>query len=238
VNTSLAQALTAMQAFAEATYRQYANNLDLFHTPKGPFSEPLTRIATYSGDKLAAAQTYQDAKGTNFALLAHLEGDDVDFLETETLVWLGNDAAVFDMGVKAKGFRQEERMHGLVQMHGERAIARALYLKCLLGSYIRALETGLLKRALERDPSVGEVARTLAHKSADEFTKALELIIPTLAFQQEIVAFARQAQFPLFPIAIGHELKGREVVNGALLTPELANQMRAAFAKQKESRKK
>jgi hypothetical protein len=45
-------------------------------------------------------------------------------------------------------------------------------------------------------------------------------------------------EFPLFPIAVGREANSKEMFNGVALTPELAQQMRDAFARQKDKRGK
>ena len=238
MNPALRQALVAMQTFAEATRRQYIENLELFHTPTGAFSDPLAKAAPYAADKFAAAQNYKDKSEDCFVMLAHLEGADVGFLETEALVWLANDAAVFDVTVKAKPMRADERLQAVAQLHGERAVARAIFLRCLLGGYIRALDADLFQRAMNQENGVREAAQVLVKQSVQEFEGSMGLYIRTAAFQREVAAFAQGVEFPLFPIAIGREAKGKDMFNGVALTPELAQQMRDAFARQKEKRGK
>jgi hypothetical protein len=210
--------------------------LELFHTPTGAFADPLTKAAPYAADKFAAAQHYKDKGQDCFVMLAHLEGADVGFLETEALVWLGNDATVFDMTVKAKPMRTDERLLAIAQLHGERTVARALFLRCLLGGYVRALDGDLFQRAMGQEPGIREVAQTLVKQSIGEFELAMGLLIRTVAFQREIAAFGQSVEFPLFPIAIGQEAKVKEMFNGVALTPALAQQLRAHFAQRKEKR--
>lgn len=238
MNPALRQALVAMQAFAEATRRQYIENLELFHTPKGAFSDPLTKAAPYAAEKFAAAQTYKDKGEDCFVMLAHLEGAEVGFLETEALVWLANDAAVFDVTVQAKPARADERMQSVAQLHGERAVARAIFLRCLIGGYIRGYDADLFQRAMSQEKGLREAAQALVKQSVQEFEGSMGIYLRTVAFQREIAAFAQTMEFPLFPIAIGREAKGKEMFNGVALTPELAEQMREAFARKQEKRGK
>jgi hypothetical protein len=227
-----------MQAFAEATRRQYIENLELFHTPKGAFSDPLTKAAPYRADQLAAAQHYKDKGQDCFVMLAHLEGADVSFLETEALVWLGNDATVFDVTVNAKPMRADERLQSVAQIHGERAVARAIFVRCLLGGYIRAHDANLFQRAMDKEQGVRDAAQALVKESVKEFESSMSLFFRTAAYQREIAAFAQTMEFPLFPIAVGREANSKEMFNGVALTPELAQQMRDAFARQKDKRGK
>lgn len=238
MNQSLRQALVALQAFAEATRRQYIENLELLNAPAGAFSDPLTKATSYAAEKFAAAQCYKDKGQDSFVMLAHLEGADVAFLETEALVWLANDAAVFDVSVQTKGIRTDDRLVGIMQMHGERAVARAIFLRSLLGGYVRALDADLFQRVMNKEQGVREAAQGLVRQSVQEFEAAMGLYARTVAFQREIMAFAQSVEFPLFPIAIGQEARGKEMFNGVALTPELARQLREAFARQKEARGK
>ena len=238
MNPALRQALVAMQTFAEATRRQYVQNLELFHTPAGAFGDPLSKAAPYAADKLAGAQHYNDKGEDCFVMLAHLEGADVGFLETEGLVWLGNDAAVFDATIRVKQVRADERMLGIAQLHGERTVARAIFLRCLLGGYVRALDADLFQRAMSKEAGVGEAAQALVKQSVADFEASMAMYARTVAFQREVIAFAQSVEFPLFPIAIGRSAKGKDMFNGVALTPELAQQMREHFARRKNERRK
>ncbi|MFT3728315.1 MAG: hypothetical protein QM759_10880 [Terricaulis sp.] len=233
------EALVAMQTFAEATRRQYVENLELFHTPSGAFSDPLSKARPYAAQQFAAAQSYKDKGKDCFLMLAHLEGADVSFLETESLVWLGNDAAVFDITVRSKAARGDDRMLAVAQIHGERAVARAIFLRCLLGGYIRALDTDLFQRAMSKEQGVREAAQALVKQSVQEFEASMNLFFRTAAFQREIAAFAQTMEFPLFPIAVGRDAaEGKDIFNGVALTKELAQEMREAFERQKIERAK
>lgn len=238
MSAALKQALVAMHAFAEATRRQYLENLELFHTPKGAFTDPLSKATPYAVDKLAAAQNYTDKGQASFVMLAHLEGSEVGFLESEALVWLGNDATVFDVTVQAKPMRVDERLQGVAQVHGERAVARAIFLRCLLAGYIRALEVDLFQRAMKQESGIRDVAQALVKQSVQEFEASMGLYVKSVAFQREVIAFAQSVEFPLFPLAIGQSAQDKEMFNGVALTPELAQQMRAHFAAGREKREK
>jgi hypothetical protein len=238
MNPALRQALVAMQTFAEATRRQYVENLELFHTPEGAFTDPLAKAAPYRSDLLASAQNYTDKGQEFFVMLAHLEGAEVSFLETEALAWLGNDATVFDVTIRSKPARGDDRMQALAQLHGERAVARAIFLRCLLGGYIRAHDADLFQRAISKAPDARETAQSMVKQSVQEFEASMGLFFRTAAFQREIAAFAQTMEFPLYPLAIGREGAGKETFNGVTLTAELAQQMREAFARQKQNRDK
>lgn len=236
MNKGLREAMVAMHAFAEATRRQYIQNLELFHTPRGPFSDPLAKTKPYAVEALAAAQTYTEKNEQYFVVLARLEGAEVGFTETEALVWLGNDAAVFDLGVRNKAMLGDAKMEAITQLHGERAVARAIYLWALTGGYVRALDADLFKRAMNKESDVGDAATALVKNCMDEFAQAFRPFVATAAFQHEIIAYGQSLEFPFVPLAIGRRLADKDVLNGALLPPDLAQQMRAHFARNREER--
>jgi hypothetical protein len=236
LNNGLREALAAMLVFAEATQRQYVQNLELFHTPSGPLTDPLTKTTPYAAEALAAAQTYTEKGEEYFVVLARLEGAEVAFTETEALVWLGNDAATFDLGVRAKPLRSDPRLQAIVQLHGERAVARAIYLRALLGGYVRAFDAGLFKRLVDGEPNAGEVAVTLVKQSIQEFEQSFGEFVRTVAFQQELVAYGQSMEFPLAPFAMGRKLEDKDLMNGALLPPDIARQLREHFARNREAR--
>ncbi len=228
MNNSMRAALVSMQAFADATRQAYVRNLSLFRAPS---KDPRVKLAPFPAATLTAAQSYTDETGPCFVLLAHLEGQNIDFFETEGLTWIANDALVFDAASRALETNADPRLKPLAELHAERVIARAMFLKSLLGGYIRALDADLFKRALSNEPGLAEAVAASAQQSVTEFTAALEPELPKFAHVQEIAAFARASRFPNFPLAIGHKDEGRQVLNGVVLSPELAQQVRDHFGK-------
>ena len=229
MNKSMRDALVAMGAFADATRQAYVRNLSLFRAPS---TDPRVKRTPFAAAALSEAQSYSDETGSCFVLLAHLDGQNIDFFETEGLTWLANDALVFDAASKALETNADPRLKPLAELHAERVIARAMFLQSLIGGYIRALDADLFKRALSNEQGLALTAQTLAEQSVAEFTQALEPDLPKFAHPQEIVAFARASRFPNFPIAIGHKDEGRQVLNGVVLSGDLAQQVREHFARQ------
>lgn len=223
MNKSTREAIVAVRDFAEAARRQYTQNLELFATAKAP----LTKLTAFAADALTAAQSYTDETGEAFIVLAHLDGANVDFRETEALIWLANDAVTFD-----KLARGDESTRPLAQLHGERAIARAIYLKALVGGYLRVLDAGLFERA-PAGADIAQAATALSQQSVDEFVAGIEALLPKLRFGREISAFAQAAVFPTLPLAAGHKKAQWQVLHGVALTADMAQQWRASLARQR-----
>lgn len=228
MNNTMRAALVAMQGFADATRQAYMRNLSLFRAPS---KDPKVKTTPFAAASLTAAQSYTDETGPCFVLLAHLDGQNIDFFETEGLTWIANDALVFDAASRALETNADPRLKALAELHAERVIARAMFLKSLLGGYIRALDADLFKRSLSNEQGLAGAATALAEQSLTEFAAALEPELPKFAHAQEIAAFARASRFPNLPLAIGHKQEGRQVLNGVVLSPELAQQVREAFGK-------
>ena len=230
MNSSTRHAVAAVRAFAETTQAAYGRNLELFRAATGPAD--LHGLTPFAAETLTAAQSYTDAKGPGFILLAHLEGSNVDFAEMEGLVWLANDALVFDASVKALAQGgNDQRLLGLAVLHGERALARAIYLQALLGGCLRAMDCDLFAQAASQAPGAAALAERLSEESVRDFTQRLEPVLPEISFKQEIVAFAHAMGFPNMPLVIGHTDEGREVLNGVVMSSGLAQQMRDHFSR-------
>lgn len=228
MNKSVREALVAMRAFAEAAGRQYAKNLELFVNPK----TPLNKLTPFAAAGLTAAQCFTDETGEAFVVLAHVDGANVDFRETEALIWLANDCISFDKLVQGN-----ESVRDLAQLHGERAIARAIYLKALLGGYLRALDAGLLQQNPSAGVDLARIATPLTQQSVEEFIAGIEAILPKVRFKQEISGFAQAMAFPTLPLAVGHRKAQWEVLNGVALTTDMAQQWRAGLARQRAEHK-
>jgi hypothetical protein len=233
MNKSTREAIAALRDFAEAARQQYTANVELFSKPKGALFDPSSKLAPFAAGALTAAQSFTDESGEGFVLLGHLDGANVEFGETEALIWLANDAVTFD-----KLARAEESLRPLAQMHGERAIARAVYLKALLGGYLRALDGGLLKGAVGGDRDIAKKAAQHSQQSVNEFVAGIEALLPRAKFRQELSAFAQAMMFPMLPMAVGHKKANWEVVHGVALTSDLAQQWRAGLARQRPAQQK
>jgi hypothetical protein len=221
MSKSIREALVAIQAFAADIARRYAGNV------KNLSSRGSGKLEAFPAVALTRAQTFADAGGDGFVVLGHLEGTNIEFSEMEALIWLANDAVAFDKLAEMKGGDVRDKAVALAIFHGERATARALYLKALLGGYIRVLDGGLLARVVGGEKAARDAVAPLAQKSADEFVGAIENLLPRVKNQAEISAFAQAMIFPTLPVAIGHKMAAHEVINGVVLPSDMAGQWRA-----------
>lgn len=225
MNKTSRDALTALQLLAESVRQLYARNVLILRENAN------SALIPFPADAMTAAQSFTDETGESFIVLGHVEGANLSFRETEALTWLANDAVVFDKFAADPKARQDRQARAIAMLHGERAIARAIYVKALLGGYIRAHDAGVVKRALAQQDVAD--APPLAQESAEAFIAGIAQMLPTISNVQEIGGFAKTIVFPTLPVAVAHKKADWEVVNGVALTKDIANQWRAGLARQR-----
>jgi hypothetical protein len=229
------EALLALQAFAGGMSEEYQENVSLTQKPKGLFSNPLDKLTKFQPRVLTAAQSFAGEEGESFLVLAHLdENSKIDFQEMEALTWLANDALVFDASARVR----DERGKAVNLLFGEKVVARAIFLKCLLGGYVRALDAQIFKRMVAREEGAAQAAVPLMEKSVQEFTDTLDRVLPKMRFRAEIVQYAKAARFPIFPLSVAYKRSAAEEINGVLLDSDMARQLRAHLARSQEPPRK
>jgi hypothetical protein len=222
--------LLALLAFAEATEDQYDKNRALIRAPKKMFSHPMDSWRAFKAGDLTKAQTYVADSGECFLLLASFaESSKISFEPSEALLWLASDAVSSDT-LAAKKEARKGGLQELLALYADKVLARAVFLKSLLGIYVRAIETDLIKRMMAKESNLAAEARASMERGIKDFQTAFEARLPDFRQRKELVDYVRSLRFPMIPAPVGHKKAESEVLNGVVLSPELARQAKERFA--------